>query len=592
MRTFGIVLVAAAALSASAANAADLPTKKAVEAPTAKPNCWSSFWTWLNSSADDCPIGAYGITLYGTLDVGYGYQEWGARLDPSPDKLNYGLAKSGHEHIWQPIYNGLSTSNLGLKMKEDLAPVGLPGWALVGVLEAGINPYSGLFSNGPRSLVDQNFYSANGISTVTIGKTKYTVYNTWQKTNFDSSRAGQWDNAQGYIGVSSNTWGTLTFGRTNSLSFDTLSKYDPISSNAFSQIGFSNSFPGFGNTELVRINTALTYKVSIPNVYTFSAVRLAGQAQIGGYGVGNGATSAYYGQLGFDWGGFSFDGVAGYAQNAVSLSSYGGSYTACGPNNSQISQSYGFIPGSGCYAANQILKATLSNNWGTQLTASYKWDRWRFYGGYIYANLANPSDAYAGGFETTASGIFVPAGAVTSTAYPLSNGTFAAPSYAFNKVLQTIWTGFRYSVPDEWMHGWGSLDLAAGFYYQWQNNYNSNWNTGKIHGVPYGYATAAACAYSGAYTASVGANGVIGSFGSGGKCDGVLDAISLFLDWKPVKRVDIYAGVMVQNVYGGLAAGYLNNTWYVGPKGSVIVAPVQHAFTQNYDPTIGIRVRF
>ena len=41
-------------------------------------------------------------------------------------------------------------------MKEDLARVGLPGWSLIGVLEAGVNPYSGMFYNGPRSLADNN----------------------------------------------------------------------------------------------------------------------------------------------------------------------------------------------------------------------------------------------------------------------------------------------------------------------------------------------------------------------------------------------------------------------------------------------------
>ena len=563
---------------AGLAHAADLPTKKALEAPAPKPNCWASFWTWLSSSADDCPIGAYGITLYGTLDVGVGYQEWGTNINPSSDKMNYGLNKSGHEHIWQQTFNGLSTSALGLKMKEDLAPLGAPGWSLIGVLEAAINPYSGMFLNSPRSLADQSFNAANGITTVTIGGKKYTVYNTWQSTNFDGSRAGQWDNSQGYIGVSHKVFGTLTFGRTNALSNDALSKYDPVASTAFSPLGFSCAIGGFGNTELCRINTALTYKLAIPDVYMFSAIRLAGQAQIGGYGLGNGSTSAYYGQLGFDWGNLSFDGVAGYAQNAVSLSSYGGSFTACPQNNNLIQQSFGNMPGYGCYPANNIVKGTLSNNWGAQLMASYKWDRWRFYGGYIYANLSNPSDAYADGFETIASGIFVPQGAVTSTAYPLSNGNLSAPSYAFNKVLQTVWTGVRYSVPDEWIHGWGSLDLAAGFYYQWQNNFNFTWNTGQIHGVPYGYATAAACTGQGAFISS-------------NKCSGALDAISFFADWKPFKRVDIYAGVMIQNIYGGLANGYWNYTWYFNPVRKTVVT-AQHAFTQNYDPTIGIRVRF
>ena len=576
MRRIGVVMAATVGL-AGLAHAADLPTTKGPP-PVVKPNCWASFWTWLNTSADDCPIGAYGITFYGTLDVGVGYQDWGTRIDPSSDKVNYGLNKSGHEHLWQETFNGLSTSVLGLKMKESLAPLGLADWSLIGVLEAGFNPYSGMLINGPRAVANNNVNAANGISTVTVNGKKYTIYNDWQSTNFDSSRAGQWDNSQGYVGISNKTWGTLTFGRTNSLSNDTEGKYDPVNSTAFSQIGFSGSFPGFGDTELSRINTALTYKVAIPNVWALNTVRLAGQAQIGGYGLGNASTSAYYGQLGFDWGNFSFDGVAGWAKDAVGVSAYGGNVTACGPGNAGISQNYNIIPGAGCYNPNDILKATLSNNWGAELMASYKWDAFKFYGGYIYANLSNPTDAYADGFQTIASGIFIPPGAVTSTDYLLSNGALNSPSYAFNRVLQTFWTGFKYSVPDAWLHGWGSLDLAAGFYYQWQNNYNFAWNTGKIRGVPYGYATAAACTGAGAFISS-------------SKCAGSIDAISFFADWTPVKRVDIYAGVMIQNVYGGMANGYFSNQVYVNPVTKTIVT-AQQAFTQNYDPTIGIRVRF
>ena len=97
MKRLAILLLATVGF-ASLARAADLPTTKA-PAAAPKPNCWESVWTWLNTSADDCPIGAYGITLYGTLDVGVGYQEWGAFRNPSADKLNYGLNKSGHEHI-------------------------------------------------------------------------------------------------------------------------------------------------------------------------------------------------------------------------------------------------------------------------------------------------------------------------------------------------------------------------------------------------------------------------------------------------------------------------------------------------------------
>ncbi len=177
--------------------------------------------------------------------------------------------------------------------------------------------------------------------------------------------------------------------------------------------------------------------------------------------------------------------------------------------------------------------------------ASYKWDRFKFYGGYIYGKTSNPSDSFAGGFTTMYPGVFVPPTSVTSTAYLLPNGTFNSPGFAFNKVLQTFWTGAKWSVPDEWMHGWGALDLAAAFYYQTQNDYNFSWTTGKTHGVPFGYATAAACTGTGAFTSS-------------NKCSGSQDGIGFLADWRPVKRVDIYAGVMITNVYGGLASGYLS----------------------------------
>ena len=49
-------------------------------------------------------------------------------------------------------------------------------------------------------------------------------------------------------------------------------------------------------------------------------------------------------------------------------------------------------------------------------------------------------------------------------------------------------------------------------------------------------------------------------------------AISLLIDYKPFARADLYGGVMVSNVYGGLANGYFK--------------------PQNIDPTVGLRIRF
>jgi predicted porin len=563
MKRIGVVLAATIGL-AGLAQAADLPTKKeAVPAPA--PNCYASFWSWLNSSASDCPLSYYGITLYGTADLNYGYQEWGAPKGSTPDKLQYGIRSNAYEHIWQPGYNGLGASVIGLKMKEDLAPIGLPGWSLIGLLEAGVNPYTGMFFNGPRSLADVNTTNSAGL--VTINGKNFYFQN--QKTNLDSSRAGQWDNSQGYVGISSPTWGTLTFGRTNSLTFDAQSAYDPMGgSPAFSLLGFSNSFAGYGDTEIVRINTALTYKVAIPNALgVFNTVRLAGQAQIGGYGVGNGAMAHYEGQLGFDWGNFSFDGIVAWAKDAVSLSTFnGGSLAQCGVTGAGAP--WYIKVNNVCYNTNEVLKATLGNEFGAELMASYKWDRFKFYGGYIYGKTSNPSDDFFSGFQTMYPGISVPGGTYNFLTGANTSAVTSANAFNFNKVLQTVWTGVKWSVPDEWMHGWGALDLAASVYYQGQNDYNFTFAKGVTN--------ATACTGTGAFISS-------------NKCGGSQDGIGFLADWRPVKRVDIYGGIMVTNVYGGLANGYAQ----VIPvfNGKTIVNTME-AHTQSYDPTIGIRIRF
>ena len=73
------------------------------------------------------------------------------------------------------------------------------GWSLIGVVEVGFDPYSGMLINAPRSRADNN---VNALAN--------------QTANYDSSPAGQWDNAQGFVGVSNPVYGRLTFGETNS----------------------------------------------------------------------------------------------------------------------------------------------------------------------------------------------------------------------------------------------------------------------------------------------------------------------------------------------------------------------------------------
>src|SRR5262252_1712127 len=473
------LLIAGAACGA--ANAAELPTAKPAEAEPSKPSCFSSLWDYLKSSVKDCPLSYGPITLYGTLDGGYGYELWGAPLGTNADKPNYAIQRSsGNTHwLWSP--NGLSTSTIGLRLAQKLGQ----DWEIIGVVEAGFNPYTLRLVNGPQSLADNNPFTPPN-----------------QSTHFDTARAGTWDNGQAFVGVSNPTYGTLTFGRTILLSQSALSTYDPVASFAFSQIGFTTLYSTFGASPTSRINTAITYRL------TYQGVRAAVQAQVGGYDQENAATQQYQAQVGADFGGFSFDAIAGYAFNALTFQTFGGAALPVG-----------FDP-------NSIVRATAKDTGGVELLGRYEWEKYKFYLGYIHSVSVNPSSPfYPLGISSIAPGIFVPPGFVTTSAYTVP------------RVLDTVWTGVRYSVMK-------NLDLAGGVYWEIQNNF---------------LAPPAVCTGSGTATSS-------------SRCSGGRYSYSFLIDYLPVPRVNLYAGVLVSNVYGGVASGF------------------QH--TENIAPTVGARFRF
>jgi len=416
------------------------------------------------------------------MDVGYGYDTAGVRFGKWYDKgVFYTVQKTsvGPRWAWSP--DALTASTVGVKMEEPL----LGDWLLIGAAELAYNPFSLLPDNGPGSLADNNLNPSSH-----------------QTANGDSSRAGQWDNSLGFLGVSSATYGTLTAGRLISLSNDVAIAYDPTLSNAFSLIGNSGPFPRYGYPELVRVNTGFQYRLEYGNF------RVAGLAQIGnGYALGNGSMGEYEAQVGATFGGFSADIVARYAKDAVSLQTFSGSDLPAG------------------YSPASILQATLANVTAFLVAARYKWDRLEIYGGYTYARLSNPSDAFPNGFATIARGILVPPGEVNSTYYDL------------NQIMHSAWTGAKYYVrPD--------LSVAMSLTYQRQNDF-----------LP----APAICTGSGVNISSP-------------RCAGSESSISFLIDYKPVPRADIYGGVMISNVYGGLASGYFK--------------------AQNIDPTIGLRIRF
>ena len=108
----------------------------------------------------------YGVTLYGTIDVGYAYQNHGAKLDSTfPQKLEYNIwgAKNASKRFgpWtRAPLNGQASVD---KIEEPLGG----GWVGLGMLDTSFSPLSGRLADGPASLL-RNFgvplaeQSANG----------------------------------------------------------------------------------------------------------------------------------------------------------------------------------------------------------------------------------------------------------------------------------------------------------------------------------------------------------------------------------------------------------------------------------------------
>src|SRR5271165_139669 len=534
MRRVSIAVAATAGL-VGLAQAADLPTTKPAEAPPPQ-NCYSSLWNWLNSGAADCPLSYAGFTVYATIDVGLGYASNGAGFNGSyANAVANFISKQSYGPKWLWTPNGINQSVVGINMSEPIP--WFPGWSLVGALETGFDPYSGNLVNGPRSLVQNN------------GKAL-----TLQSANSDSSRAGQFDNSIGYLGLSNQTFGTLTVGRVTSLTLDGVIAYDPMGgSYAFSPLGYTGSFAGFGDTETNRANTGVKYRVNYMNF------RGAGLVQWGGYDQGNGTTGLYQGDIGADFnlfggtpfaGVLSVDGIGSYAQNAVSLSTFTGACATLtkGPFKGQTGCSDG-IP---MFYGPKDLQATLSNNSGTMLLAKYRWGTVTLSGGWLWWQQANPSSTYLNGFETIG-GYSVPATIVTTNkAIAKLFPTTWVTSNAYNdiRVVNVPFIGVKYAFTPQ-------LDVIGAFYYELQNNYTSS--TTPCAAVPTTFVQP-----NGSSSTVIRVNNTA--------CYGTQDAISFMVDYRPLQRVDLYAGVMISNVYAGLANGFQQ--------------------VQNIAPTAGLRIKF
>jgi hypothetical protein len=265
----------------------------------------------------------------------------------------------------------------------------------------------------------------------------------------------------------------------------------------------------------------------------------------------------YQGDIGADFpnlfagnsfaGTLSVDAIGGWAENAVNTSTFTGTCATLksGPFKGETACTSG-IPE---FYNQSDLKATLSNNTGVFLLGKYKFAEFplTLSGGWIYIRQANPSSTFPDGFKTIG-GYNVPGTIIGNKLFPTTWITYNA--YNINRIANVFFFGGKYAITPQ-------LDVAAAYYYLEQNNYNS---------------TTTPCAY--ANTTFVQPNGyhLVVSRINNGSCAGSQDAISFLIDYRPVKRVDLYAGVMISNVYHGLANGF--------------------QATQNIAPTAGLRVKF
>jgi predicted porin len=354
-------------------------------------------------AADDQSLTWNGITLYGTYDIGVAYQSHGAPLsqDFYPG-LQYLIGKSSDKSQTSVAPSGLSQSKVGIRGKEMIT--GDLSFVFNG--EVGFNPQSGNLADAPKSLIHNN-----GVALAN------------QKTAGDGSRAGQFFNGQAWGGLSSPVWGTLTFGRHVTLLGENIVKYDPMNgSYAFSPIGYSGMTGGMGDTEDVRLDDSVKY------VWKYDMFHMGALYQFGKSDSSPG--EAWQGDVGFDYAGFSVDGVYGKKKDAIALGSLSAAQVSSGlPINS--------------------LAATISDNDSWTIDASYTSGPFKVSGGYERITYSNPSLAITNPFSGLG-GYYISV---------LNNAAF--PN---DKKVDVSWVGLKYLITPE-------FDVTGAVYNYDQDSY-------------------------------------------------------------------------------------------------------------------------
>jgi predicted porin len=489
----------------------------------------------------DCQLLWYGVRFYGTVDMGGLYQTHGTPLDANfPTGASYivgagGTGATNRTPGWGLAPNGLSQSNIGVEVKEPIAP---GGWSFVARGELAFDPYSGLLANAPQAL--QN--------------AKGTAQNT-EALPFDSSRWG-WLNTNQYLGISQSNWGTLTFFRQNTLQIDAINSYDPMGgAYAFSPLGYSGKAGGIGDTEDARWTTAIKYRVNLFG----DAVHIGVMGQPiggsnGGYNSYNPNNGAVAGDIGGTFsnvgpGAFSIDFIGTYERDAVNISAmYPGQVLNAGGTPTT-------------FPADAALKATLSDNVAFSVMTKYSFGSWgnsappmvakgpiapsgpvgiplTLYAGYEWIQFSNPSDPQAtsfidDGFTFNNSGGVNHGQVSTANLTSINNNAFnvncGTGTGCGNEIFQIFWVGAKYGITRD-------LDVTGAYYEYFQNQF--------VNGA-----------------------GICASPGAHSQCAGTYQVYSAVLDWRFLPKWDTYLGLVYSIAQGGIANGDIQNNNIAGVGG-------------------------
>jgi predicted porin len=513
------------------AMAADLPYKAAVKA---KP-------------AENDDICLHGICVYGNFDMGLIAEQHGnpfSALAAGP--VNYVVEKASFGSYAGVAANLNSTSFLGLRGKQEI------GDNLYAVfnLQTLFNPASGNNGNGIGSIVQNNGLGQSP----QLGGGFANAYG-------DSSKAGQLFNNAAYFGVSSPTYGTFTVGRQSALSSDLVVNYDALSgSNAWSLITFEGATGGGGVTENRIYDNSYEYRLNI------GPVRLAVETQLrngGNSSVGN----AVEGTIGFDYMGLSMDFLGGKIQDAPSVGTtlttqQLNSLTA---NQAGIAGNNGSGFAIGCSLG--CLSAVVSDDTVFSVGARYTIGPWKLYGGYEHIQFANPKSALA-------------PGAFTYGGYNLAFTN--NDNYFTDRNQHVFWVGVKYAVTP-------TFDIAASYYGQRQEFFTQG--AAPVNGFGTSFTNVPGAGVANPNQAAACAQNSAASSG----CAGGTDMLSLVLDWRFARHVDLYAGVSWQQKFGGFVNGYAlstnNGTLSAAGCGTGGICNVNTRVT-NWDPGIGLRYQF